>query len=122
MKKNPHFKFINMKELIISNNDGCVKNIFSAVYGVTGISRQMLVSESRVWHVSEARLLCILFLYKIGLTDEKIAYILNRGRSNMCKCRHTAENLYDVSKSFRDKYEKIQTILNKKSHENENFI
>ncbi len=33
-----------MKTLIKSNNDGCVQNIFSAVYGVTGISRQMLVS------------------------------------------------------------------------------
>lgn len=103
-----------MKTLIKSNNDGCVQNIFSAVYGVTGISRQMLVSESRVWYISEARLLCILFLYKIGLIDEKIAYMLNRGRSNICKCRHTAENLYDVSKSFRDKYNKIQKILNKK--------
>lgn len=111
-----------MKELIKSNNDGCVKNIFYAVNVVTGISRQMLVSESRVWHISEARLLCILFLYKIGLNDEKIAYMLNRGRSNICKCRHTAGNLYDVSKSFRDKYNKIQKILNKKSHENENFI
>lgn len=111
-----------MKELIKSNNDGCVKNIFYAVNVVTGISRQMLVSESRVWHISEARLLCILFLYKIGLNDEKIAYMLNRGRSNICKCRHTAGTLYDVSKSFRDKYNKIQKILNKKSHENENFI
>lgn len=105
-----------------TNNKECIKNIYSAVYGMTGVDYNMLVSNSRVWYISEARLLCILLLYKNGLTDEKIGYLLNRGRSNICKCRHTAENLHDVSKSFRYKYEEIEKILKIKSHENENSI
>ncbi|MGN0236770.1 MAG: hypothetical protein ACI4AK_01580 [Lepagella sp.] len=122
MKKKHHFKCIKINTFMRTNNDKIVKNIYSAVYGVTGVDYKMLASESRSWYISEARLLCILFLYKIGLTDENIGYLLNRGRANICKCRHTAEDLHDVSKSFRDKYEEIENLLKIKSHENENSI
>lgn len=105
-----------------TNNNDCVKNIYYAIYGATGVDYKMLASNSRLWYISEARLLCILFLYKLGLTDENIGYLLNRGRANICKCRHTAEDLNEVSKSFRDKYEKIENILKIKSHENENSL
>lgn len=105
-----------------TNNNECIKNIYSAVYGATGVDYKMLASNSRLWYISEARLLSILFLYKLGLTDENIGYLLNRGRANICKCRHTAEDLIDVSSSFKEKYKQIENLLKIKSHENENSL
>lgn len=85
--------------------------VFDAVTKVTGISHTRLLSDSRLWPVVEARMLCAITLNRLGLVDEKIAIMLNRGRSTMCKSRHAGENLLQVSKTFKDKFQKLQTIL-----------
>lgn len=86
--------------------------IFNAVAKATGISKARLLSESRLWPVVEARMLATIVLNDLGVVDEKIGLLLNRGRSTVCKSRHTGEDLLQVSKTFRDKFNKVQTILN----------
>lgn len=96
---------------------GSTDTFFDAVTKVTGISHTRLLSESRLWPVVEARMLSAIALNRLGLVDTKIASMLNRGRSSMCKSRHAGEDLLQVSKTFQDKYQKIQTILNPQKDE-----
>lgn len=93
------------------------ETVLAAVTKVTGISTSRIVSESRLWPVAEARMISVLALNRLGLTDTKTAWILNRGRSNVCKIRHTALNLLEYSKTFRDKLQKVQTIINPQKDE-----
>lgn len=102
---------------IIINGVGSSDTFFDAVTKVTGISRTRLLSDSRLWPVVEARMLSAIVLNRLGLVDEKIATMLNRGRSTMCKSRHAGEDLLQVSKTFKDKFQKLQTILNPQKDE-----
>lgn len=104
-------KTINIKGV------GSSDTVFDAVTKVTGISRPRLLSESRLWPVVEARMLSAIVLNRLGLVDTKIAWMLNRGRSTICKSRHTGEDLLSVSKTFQDKFNKVQTIINPKKDE-----
>lgn len=105
------------KKPIIIKGVGSSDTFFDAVTKVTGISRTRLLSDSRLWPVVEARMLSAIALNRLGLVDEKIASMLNRGRSTMCKSRHAGENLLLVSKTFKDKFQKLQTILNPQKDE-----
>lgn len=86
--------------------------VIDAVTKVTGISRKKILSESRLWPVVESRMISVVVFNSLGLTDMKIAWILNRGRSSVCKSRHTAQNLLEYSKTFQGKLQKIQSIIN----------
>lgn len=105
------------KKPIIIKGVGSTDTFFDAVTKVTGISHNRLLSDSRLWPVVEARMLSAIVLNRLGLVDEKIAFMLNRGRSTMCKSRHAGEDLLQVSKTFQDKYQKLQTILNPQKDE-----
>lgn len=105
------------KKPIIIKGVGSSDTFFEAVAKVTGISRTRLLSDSRLWPVVEARMLSAIALNRLGLVDEKIATMLNRGRSTMCKSRHAGEDLLQVSKTFKDKFQKLQTILNPQKDE-----
>lgn len=96
---------------------GTSDTFFDAVTKVTGISRTRLLSDSRLWPVVEARMLSAIALNRLGIVDDKIASMLNRGRSTMCKSRHAGEDLLQVSKTFKDKFQKLQTILNQQKGE-----
>lgn len=87
-------------------------NVLDAVANVTGVSRKRILSDSRQWPAVEARMLSVLVLNWLGLPDIKIAWILNRQRPTVCKSRHAALNLLDCSITFKDKYLKLQTIIN----------
>lgn len=105
------------KPKIIIKGVGSADIVFDAVTKVTGISRNRLVSDSRLWPVVEARMLFAIVLNRLGLVDCKIASMINRGRSSVCKSRHAGEDLLQVSKTFKDKYQKLQTILNPQKDE-----
>lgn len=105
------------KEPIIIKGSVTSDVLFDAVTQVTGVSRKRLLSESRLWPVVEARMLSALMLSRLGLVDIKIAWILNRGRASICKSRHAAQNLLDVSKTFQTKFKKLETILNQQKDE-----
>lgn len=92
-------------------------SVFDAVTKVTGISRKRILSESRLWPVVEARMLTTIALNRLGLADAKIAWLVNRGRSTVCKSRHVASDLLQVSSTFKDKFNKVQTILNTQKDE-----
>lgn len=105
------------KKPIIIKGAGSSDTFFDAVTKVTGISHTRLLSDSRLWPVVEARMLSAIALNRLGLVDDKIASMLNRGRSTMCKSRHAGEDLLQVSKTFKDKFQKLQTILNPQKDE-----
>lgn len=92
-------------------------NLYDAVAKVTGVSRSMLLSDYRIWPAVEARMLAALVLNRMGIVDAKIAWLLNRRRASVCKSRHTGEDQLKVSKTFQDKYQKLQTILNPQKDE-----
>lgn len=106
-----------MDKKIIIKGVGTSDTVFDAVTKVTGISHTRLLSDSRLWPVVEARMLSVLVLNRLGLVDTKIAWMLNRGRSSICKSRHVAEEFLSVSKTFQDKFNKVQTILNPQKDE-----
>lgn len=91
--------------------------VYDAVAKVTGISHARILSDSRQWPVVEARMISILALQSLGLDDFKIASLINRGRSSACKSRHAASRLIEYSKTFRDKFNKVQIILNHQNDE-----
>lgn len=105
------------KTPIIIKGVGSSDTVFDAVTKVTGISHTRLLSESRLWPVVEARMLSAIVLNRLGLVDTKIGSMLNRGRSTVCKSRHAGEDLLQVSKTFKDKFQKLQTILNPQKDE-----
>lgn len=86
--------------------------VIDAVAKVTGVSRKRILSGSRLWPVVESRMISVLVFNSLGLVDIKIAYLLKRGRSSVCKSRHTAQNLLEYSKTFQDKFGKVQSIIN----------
>lgn len=86
--------------------------VIDAVTKVTGISRKKILSESRLWPVVEARMISALVFNSLGLSDIKIAWILNRGRSSVCKSRHAAQKLLEYSKTFQGKFQKVQSLIN----------
>lgn len=88
------------------------QTVIDAVTKVTGISRKKIQSGSRLWPVVESRMISVLVLSSLGLADIKIAWILNRGRSSVCKSRHSAQSLLEYSKTFREKFQKVQSIIN----------
>lgn len=88
------------------------RTVLAAVTKVTGVSRPRILSDSRKWPVTEARMLACVTLFSLGLPDYKIAMIIKRQRSTACKSRHAAARLIGYSKSFRTKLQQIQTILN----------
>ena len=91
--------------------------VLEAVTKVTGVSKKNILSGLRYWPVVEARMLSALMLSRLGLVDIKIAWILNRGRASICKSRHVGEDLLQVSKTFQDKFNKVQSILNPQKDE-----
>lgn len=101
-----------MNNKTIIKGVGSSDTFFDAVTKVTGVSRSRILSDSRLWPVVEARMLSAIVLKRLGLIDTKIGWLLNRGRSSICKSRHAGEDLLQVSKTFKDKFQKIQTILN----------
>lgn len=86
--------------------------VLNAVTRVTGVSGKRIRSESRLWPVLEARMITVLVLSSLGLADIKIAWIIKRGRSTVCKSRHSAQNLLEYSRTFRDRLRKVQSIIN----------
>lgn len=100
------------KPIIPIKGVGSSDIVLDAVTKVTGVSRSRLLSDSRLWPVVEARMLSAIVLNRLGIVDELIGLMLNRGRSTVCKSRHAGEDLLQVSKTFQDKFQKIQTILN----------
>lgn len=86
--------------------------VINEVTKVTGISRKKILSESRLWPVVESRMISVLVFNSLGLDDMKIAWILKRSRSSVCKSRHTAQNLLEYSKTFQGKLQKVQSIIN----------
>ena len=105
------------KPIIPIKGVGTSDSVLDAVTKVTGISRTRLHSKSRLWPVVEARMLAAIVFNRLGLVDARIAWLLNRGRSSMCKSRHAGEDLLQVSKTFQDKFQKIQNILNPQKDE-----
>lgn len=105
------------KPIIPIKGVGSSDIVFDAVTKVTGVSRSRLLSDSRLWAVVEARMLSAIVLNRLGIVDELIGLMLNRGRSTVCKSRHTGEDLLSVSKTFKDKFNKVQTILNPQKDE-----
>lgn len=83
---------------------GNTEGIIAAVAKATGVPGKKILSKSKVWPCVEARLLLILLLSHTGLVDQKIAWTVGRGRASVCKSRHVAEDLLDVSKTFRQKF------------------
>lgn len=94
-----------------------VGSVLDAVANVTGISRKSILSDSRLWPVVEARMISILVFNSLGLHDMKIGRILNRGRSSVCKSRHTAQKLLEYSKTFQGNLQKVQSIINNINHQ-----
>lgn len=106
--------FIVIKGIITSDT------VIDAVAKVTGVSRKRMLSNRRLWPLVEARMLSALTLKRLGLPDMKIAWILSRDRSTVCKSRKTAENLLCYYKSFNEKFQQIQTLINTNALQNEN--
>lgn len=90
---------------------GSSDRVFTAVAKVTGISHSKLLSDSRMWPVVEARMLSAITFSRCGLVDKKIAWLINRKRSTVCKSRNVGIGLLEVSKTFKDKYQKVQSII-----------
>lgn len=84
--------------------------VLDAIVRCTGISKDNILSRSRVWPIVEARMLFILFLSRIGQDDQRTAEQLNRDRTTILKIRHQAEDYISVSKTFCDKYNNLKAI------------
>ena len=92
----------------MSNNEIAI----AVVSKVTGVSKSHILSPSREWPAVEARQLIVLLLYYDGATDESISWVLNRKRGAILKSRHNALNTLDVSKVFKDKFNRIKSMYN----------
>lgn len=86
--------------------------VIDAVTKVTGVSRKRILSESRLWPAVEARMLAMLVFRSLGLIDVKIGWFLNRGRASICKSRNNAIKQLEYSKTFKEKFQKAQSIIN----------
>lgn len=81
-----------------------------AVSKVTGVAKSTILSRRRVWPAVEARQLFVLLLSRDGANDEKLSWMLNRGRCAILKVRHSANDSLRYSKLFREKFNKISEI------------
>lgn len=102
---------MNCTSQIIISNGITVNAVMTAVTKVTHVSRKQFTSKSRLWPAVEARMLAILIFNYLGLSDLKIAFILNRGRPAICKCRHSATAMLNYSSTFRIRFKKTFDIL-----------
>ena len=84
--------------------------IFAAVARVTGVSKNKMLSRSRSWPEVEARMLFVLLCASFGQDDQTTAWTLQRDRTTILNSRHKAEEYISISKSFKDKYNKIKEI------------
>ena len=82
----------------------------NAVSKVTGISEGKILSRSRLWPLIEARMLLVLSLSRIGQDDQMIADLLGRNRTTILHLRHNAENYIEISKTFKDKFDKVSSL------------
>lgn len=82
----------------------------SVVSTVTGISKSIILSPSRTWPAVEARMLIVLLLSHDGATDESTSCVLDRSRVSILKSRHNAIDMMDISKVFRDKFNRIKQM------------
>lgn len=84
--------------------------VFDTVYRVTGVSKNKILSRSRLWPIVEARMLFVLFFARRGQDDQHTAWVLSRDRTTILNARHKAEEYISISKSFLDKFNKIKRI------------
>lgn len=88
----------------MSNNEIAI----SVVSKLTGVSKKTILSPSRQWPAVEARMLIVLLLSYDGATDESTSWVLNRKRCAILKARHNALATKDISKVFRDKFNRAK--------------
>ena len=100
-----------MNQTIPLNSPTLAGHVLDAVAKVTGISKEKMLSSSRLWPLVEARMLVILMMHRLGCIDGTIALALHRNRSTICSSRGKAWAQLEYSKSFRDKYLKIKDII-----------
>ena len=100
-----------MNKTIPLNSPTLAGHVLDAVAKVTGISKEKMLSSSRLWPLVEARMLVILMMHRLGCIDSTIALALHRDRSPICSSRGKARVQLEYSKSFRDKYLKIKDII-----------
>lgn len=82
----------------------------NVVSKMTGVSPKTMLSPSRKFKVVECRMLVVLLLKGEGMSDEAIAWTLNRGRVTILHSRRVAEDTLDYSKTFRDKFTKAHEL------------
>lgn len=82
----------------------------SVVSKVTGVAKSTILSSSRVWPAVEARMLIVLVLSYDGATDEATSWVLNRKRGAILKARHSALNALELSKVFREKFNRVKSM------------
>lgn len=87
--------------------------VYDAIYRVTGISRTKMRSRSHLWPIVEARMLFVLFFARFGHADQSTAEELGRDRTTILNARHKAEGYISISKSFKDKFNKIKEIYDR---------
>lgn len=84
--------------------------VFDAVSKVTGVSKTKMLSRSRLWPEVESRMLLVLFFVRLGWTDSQTAEWLRRNRTTILNARHKAEDYIGVSKTFKEKFDKVAEI------------
>lgn len=84
------------------------EHVFDAVCKTSGISKEKMLSRSRLWPVVEARMLFVLCASRHGHGDDRIAWALRRDRTTIVKARHNAEDYLSISNIFAEKYDKVQ--------------
>lgn len=84
----------------------------SVVSKVTGVPKSTILSPCRQWPAVEARMLIVLLLSHDGATDDSTSWVLHRKRGAILKSRHNALNTMDISKVFRDKFNRVKLMYN----------
>lgn len=82
----------------------------AVVSKVSGVSKSKILSPSRLWPCVEARMLIVLLLFHDGSTDEHTSWVLNRKRGAILKARHNALDTIEISKTFRDKFNRAKSM------------
>lgn len=82
----------------------------SVVSKVTGVAKSKILSAGRQWPAVEARMLIVLVLSYDGASDEATSWVLNRKRGAILKARHNALNTMEISKVFRDKFNRVKAM------------
>lgn len=84
--------------------------IMDAVVRATGVSKEKMLSRSRLWPIVEARMLFVLLSARMGKDDQFAALALGRNRTTILKTRHHAEDYISISSSFFEKFNKVKKI------------